>query len=197
MLVCDDDELAARVRVRSLHGLDKDAWKRYSATGLGTYTIQYPGFKYNMTDIQASLGIHQLARIESALDRRGEIWDRYNEGFHDLEGIEVPPASLHADESDLHAKHLYTLWFDWDRLGMDRQQLMVELRNAGVGTGWHFPALHLQEFYSTKYGILPGSFPVAESIAERTLSLPLSGALHDSEVERVVASVRALVGQYV
>jgi dTDP-4-amino-4,6-dideoxygalactose transaminase len=197
MLVTDDEEIAGKVRARSLHGLDKDAWKRYASDGKGVYTVQYPGFKYNMTDMQASLGIHQLARIEWTAKRRAELWERYNSAFCDLDEIEIPEVARDPDSDGRHAKHLYTLWFDWDQLGTDRHSLMSELRNAGIGTGWHFPALHLQAFYSEKYGHRPGAFPIAEKIAERTLSLPMSAALQDGEAERVIASVRALAGRYV
>ena len=195
MLVTDDPEIDARVRTRSLHGLDRDAWKRYSSTALGIYRVEYPGYKYNMTDIQAALGIHQLAKLDLKLERRAEIWRLYNEAFSDLEGVGIPQASLDADVSGQHAKHLYTLWIDWLALGIDRPTLMMELREAGIGSGWHFPALHVQSWYAEKYGYTRGMFPVAESIADRTLSLPFSAGLTDSEVDRVIDCFRAIVMQ--
>jgi dTDP-4-amino-4,6-dideoxygalactose transaminase len=191
MLVTDDEQLAETARVRSLHGLDNDAWKRYASGFYGEYELQYPGFKYNMTDIQASLGIHQLERIERSLSRREEIWNRYNKAFASLEGVTIPPVSL-ADAPGRHARHLYTLWLDWQTLGIDRRDFVVRLKDVGVGTGWHFRALHLQRHYREKYGYAPGDFPVAEWIAERTVSIPLSAALTDADVDRVISAIRTV-----
>ncbi len=176
--------------MRGLHGLDNDAWKRYSTNnGAGVYELLYAGHKYNMTDLQASLGIHQLSRIERTQSRRTAIWSRYNEAFGDIRGLDVPPVSLEPDVSGFHAKHLYTLWFDWTTLRFDRPQLIAELKSKGVGIGWHFPALHLQRYYREKYGWTPGSFPNAESVSTRTVSIPISAALSDEDVERVVEAV--------
>lgn len=193
MLATDDEEVARRARVRGLHGLDRDAWKRYSTSGTGIYRVEYPGYKYNMTDIQASLGIHQLARIEKYHERRRQVWAIYNDAFSELPGIDLLPVSLRPDDSGRHARHLYTVLCDWLELGIDRITLVERLREAGIGTGWHFPALHLEPWYSERYGFKPGMFPVAESIANRTLSLPLSAALHDSEVERVASVFSSIV----
>jgi dTDP-4-amino-4,6-dideoxygalactose transaminase len=192
MLVTDDEHLAETARVRSLHGLDNDAWKRYASGFYGEYELQYPGFKYNMTDLQASLGIHQLERIERAWSRRAEIWERYNHAFTSLPGVTIPPVSL-ADGLGRHARHLYTLWLDWHELGFDRRHFVVALKDLGIGTGWHFRALHLQRHYREKYDYAPGDFPVAEWIADRTVSLPLSAALSDADVDRVIAAVRTVV----
>jgi dTDP-4-amino-4,6-dideoxygalactose transaminase len=191
MLVTDSDELAHSARVRSLHGLDHDAWSRYSSGAYGSYELECPGFKYNMTDIQASLGIHQLMSIEKRHERRREIWARYNRSFQGLEhrGIYVPPASLDADLHGRHARHLYTLWVNWRELGCSRREFVQRLSALGVGTGWHFRAVHLQKYYAEKYGYADGAFPVAETIADRTISIPLSSALSDAEVGRVIDAV--------
>jgi dTDP-4-amino-4,6-dideoxygalactose transaminase len=193
MLVTDSAELAADARVRSLHGLDNDAWQRYSGGRYQTYEGVNAGFKYNMTDLQASLGIHQLARIEQSHVRRREIWERYNDAFNDLEGIEIPPVSLEAPLDRRHARHLYTLWFRWEELGLDRHDVVEALADLGVGVGWHFRSVHLQRFYRERYGYEPGAYPVAEAIAEKTLSIPFSAALTDAEVARVIAAVRSVV----
>ncbi len=194
MLVTDDEELAAETRVRSLHGLDNDAWKRYSTNnGAGIYELLYPGHKYNMTDIQASLGIHQLARVERTQERRTEIWHRYNEVFSELYGVKLPPVSQAPDERGLHAKHLYTMWFDWPRLGFERADLIAGLKQYGVGIGWHFPAVHLQRYYREKYAWRFGSFPNAEAISNRTISIPMSAALSDFDVDRIIDAVTSLV----
>jgi dTDP-4-amino-4,6-dideoxygalactose transaminase len=193
MLVTDDEAIARCASVRRLHGLDNDAWARYSSTGYREYELVYPGFKYNMTDIQASIGIHQLAKLDAMSERRAEIWTRYNEAFDSLPGIMVPPISLLPPESREHARHLYTLWFDWDAIGFTREALVMQLRAAGIGTGWHFRPVHLHWYYRERYGLEEGNFPVAEWIGNQTVSIPLSAALQDNEVERVIASVTALV----
>jgi dTDP-4-amino-4,6-dideoxygalactose transaminase len=193
MLATNDDALAERARVRSLHGLDNDAWARYSSGTYGVYELVYPGFKYNMTDIQASLGIHQLRRVEHALRRRIVIWNRYNEAFSKLRGITVPPVAYEGDRFGRHARHLYTLWFDWAELESHREEVVEILRKRGVGTGWHFKAVHLQKYYRKRYDYSWGDFPVAENIADRTVSLPLSSALTDEMADRVIDAVRSVV----
>jgi dTDP-4-amino-4,6-dideoxygalactose transaminase len=193
MLVTDDEALAEATRTASLHGLDNDAWKRYSSRRFRNYEVVYPGFKYNMTDLQASLGIHQLARIEWAHRRRSEIWARYNDAFSDIDGVSVPPVALEPDRGGRHARHLYTLWIDWDEVGVPRCDLVDALAADGIGVGWHFAAVHLQRYYRETYGYEPGSLPIAERIAHQTISIPLSAALTDEQVERVIASVTAAV----
>src|SRR5262249_1365343 len=145
-----------------------------------------PGFKYNMTDVQASLGIHQLARLEASHARRCRIWSRYNEAFLDLRHAEIPPVSLRALHDRRHARHLYTLWFDWEEGDGRRDDAVAALARLGVGVGWHFRAVHLHPFYRDCYGYGAGDFPVAERISRRTLSLPLSAAVTDEQVERVI-----------
>jgi dTDP-4-amino-4,6-dideoxygalactose transaminase len=188
-----DQEFLDRARLVSLHGMSRDAWKRYDKEGSWFYEVVLPGFKYNMTDLQASLGIHQLARIEHAHRRRSEIWARYNEAFCDLDGIRIPPVALESVGAGRHARHLYTLWLDWDELGLSRGELVDALAADGIGVGWHFSAVHLQRYYRERYGYEPGSLPVAERIANQTLSLPLSAAITNEQVERVIASVAATV----
>lgn len=193
MLVTNHEDLAEVARARSLHGLDNDAWSRYSSGGYKEYDMQYPGFKYNMTDLQASLGIHQLKRLESAFDRRVEIWHTYNDAFRSLPGVRIPPVALSEDRHGRHARHLYALWLDWRELGFGRREFMTAMRDRGVGTGWHFKAVHLHSFYRQKYGYESGCFPWSESIAERTVSIPLSSALTDAQVDRIVRTVTDLL----
>jgi len=195
MFVTNNRELADEARIRSLHGLDNDAWRRYAGgpSRHRTYEAVNPGFKYNMTDLQASLGLHQLARIDRSHARRCEIWDRYNEEFIDLETVEIPPVSLQQTRDRRHARHLYTLWFDWDELGFGREEAVDFFSDCGIGVGWHFHAVHLHRFYRERYGYARGDFPIAEDISNRTLSIPLSAALTDEEVSRIVAAVRLLV----
>ncbi|HEY4346973.1 MAG TPA: DegT/DnrJ/EryC1/StrS aminotransferase family protein [Gaiellaceae bacterium] len=192
MLVTDGEDLALESRVRSLHGLDNDAWKRYTTGYNRSYELVRPGFKYNMTDLQAALGIHQLERLERSHARRTEIWERYNEAFGNLDGVRIPPISLTGDARGRHARHLYTLWFDWERLGLRREEAITKFAQQGVGVGWHFRALHLQRYYRERYGYEPGSFPIAEKIAHRTISIPMSPALNDAQVEQVIHAVRTV-----
>jgi dTDP-4-amino-4,6-dideoxygalactose transaminase len=193
MLVTFDDALAADARIRRLHGLSSDAWRRYARGAFGNYGVQFPGFKYNMTDMQAALGLHQLARLMDSHARRRAIWDRYNDALGDMPGVQIPPTALAPGDGSRHALHLYALWIDWDEAGLTRREFVEGLRDQGVGTGWHFPAIHLQPYYRERYGYERGSFPIAESIADRTVSIPLSAALTDDQVDRVIASVRSVL----
>ena len=196
MLATDDARIATRARIESLHGLDNDAWKRYTTNnGAGVYQLEYAGYKYNMTDIQASLGIHQLARIHDTLARRAEIWSRYMDVFGGLEGLDILACSSDIPNISAHARHLFTVLPDWQKIGTNRWGLIAKLRDMGVGVGWHFPPLHLQKFYVDKYGYKPGAFPVAEEIAARTMSLPMSARLTDDDVDRVIASVGSAIGR--
>jgi len=194
MLVTNSRELADEARIRSLHGLDNDAWRRYAGgpSRHRTYEAVNPGFKYNMTDLQASLGLHQLARVVRSHERRCEIWDRYNDEFIDLEAVEIPPVSLQPTRDRRHARHLYTLWFDWKELGCGREEAVDFFSARGIGVGWHFHAVHLHRFYRERYGYARGDFPIAEDISSRTLSIPLSAAVTDEQVDRIVAAVREL-----
>ena len=192
MLVTDDEEIASVARIAGLHGLDNDAWKRYSSGRYGRYELTRPGWKYNMTDMQAALGIHQLARIEGSLARRAEIWSRYNDAFRGVPGVTIPPVALEPDATGRHARHLYTLWLDWRELELDREATVNELYALGVGTGWHFQAAHLHRYYRDHYGYGVGMYPVAEAIADSTISIPLSAVLTDEQVERVVGAVTSL-----
>lgn len=186
MVLTDDEELANRIKIYALHGMSKDAWKRYSDEGFKHYEILFPGFKYNMMDIQAALGLHQLERIETNWIRRDEIWRKYDEAFRDL------PLHLPADPEPgtRHARHLYTILVDDARTSVTRDELQQRLHAEGIGTGIHYVAIHLHPFYRQTFGYRRGDFPEAEYISDRTLSLPLSAKLTDADVERVIGAVR-------
>jgi len=180
---------ADQIRIHGLHGMSCDAWLRYSDVGYKHYQVLYPGYKFNMTDMQASLGIHQLARVEESWKRRSEIWERYNHVFsNDPIGIPMPE-----EANTKHARHLYTVLIDPDRAGMTRDDFQVKLFDMNIGTGIHFMALHLHEFYAKTYGYKRGDFPNAEFISERTLSLPLSPGLSDEDINDVMEAVQALL----
>lgn len=193
MLTTDDPAIAERLRLIRLHGISHDAWKRYSASGFVPYETIEPGYKYNLTDLQASLGLHQLARIEDNLAVRERHWSTYDRVFAELDSVETP-APIQPKEG--HARHLYTILLRPDRLDIDRGQFLEALRAENIGTGIHFTAVHLHAYYRHKYDYRLGDFPNAEEIGSRTVSLPLSAKLTDSDVHDVTAAVRKVVTYY-
>jgi dTDP-4-amino-4,6-dideoxygalactose transaminase len=191
MVTTSNAELAERIRVLSLHGLSKDAWKRYSSSGFQHYDVIYPGFKYNMTDMEAALGIHQLERLEANIARREEIWARYDEAFQDLP-LEVPAP---AEPDTRHARHLYTLLVDIDAVDITRDEVLNALQAENIGTGVHYRALHLQPYYRDLLDHQPEDFPNTLHVSERTLSIPLSTLLTDEDVEDVIAALYRVLGK--
>ena len=189
MVTTDDDEVAAKLKMYGLHGLSADAWHRFSDKGYKHYQVVFPGFKYNMTDLQASLGLHQLGRLEAQLARRNEIWRRYDEAFADL-SVRLPAP---AEPDTVHARHLYTLRVSPEGCGKSRNEVLQELHIRGIGTGVHYTALHLHPYYRETFGYREGMFPHAEEIGASTLSLPLSAKLSDGDVRRVIEAVREVL----
>ncbi len=173
------------IRVASLHGMSRDAWARYTPSGRADYDVVMPGFKYNMMDIQAALGIHQLARIERQLSSREAIWHGYESGLAEL------PLTLPAptEPGTRHARHLFTVLVDSEICGTSRDDLQLALKTRGIGTSVHFKALHLHPYYAERFELERGMFPEAEFISDRTLSLPLSPALTEPEIDRVIEAV--------
>jgi len=192
MVTTDNEELANMIKIYALHGMSKDAWKRFSDEGYKHYQVIYPGFKYNMTDMQASMGIHQLKRIEAGAVRRKALWEKYNNAFRDLPCF--VPAPVEVDTR--HAYHLYTLLVDLEKLTVDRDAIMNALHKENIGTGVHYAALHLHPYYANTFGYKKGDFPNAEYISDRTLSLPFSPKLTDQDAEDVVSAVTAVLNRY-
>lgn len=189
MVVTDSDEFAGKIKVLGLHGMSKDAWKRFGDEGYKHYQVVHAGFKYNMMDIQAALGIHQLPRVDEYWKRREEIWNRYNEAFKGLP-VFTPKA---AEPDTRHAYHLYTLLIDIDRAAVTRDQFLDGMTQAGIGVGVHYLALNLQPFYQTAFGYMRGDCPNAEWVSDRTVSIPISAKLTDSDVDRVIEAVRGIL----
>jgi dTDP-4-amino-4,6-dideoxygalactose transaminase len=189
MIVTGDDALAKRMRRLSLHGMSHDAWKRYTGAGSWYYEVQEVGYKNNMTDLQASLGIHQLRKLDGFIERRAEIARRYAEAFAGLAEIDVPV--LHADRK--HAWHLFVIRLGLERLGIDRAEFIEQLRARNIGTSVHFIPVHLHPFYREHYGYREGDYPCAERLYERIVSLPLYPAMTDDDVEAVVEAVRDVI----
>lgn len=185
MAVTNDDSLADRMRSMSLHGLSQDAWKRFSG-GPWDYRIVAPGFKYNLTDIASSIGIHQLRRAEVLRQCREQLAERYREAFADLSAVELPP--VHADR--LHSWHLFPLRLRTEQLVIDRNGFIDALKARGIGTSVHWRPLHLHPYYETSFGWRPGDLPVASAVWQRLVSLPLSPTLTDAEADLVVQAVR-------
>ncbi len=186
MVTTADESWANRIKILALHGLSGDAWKRFSDEGFRHYEVVEPGFKYNMTDLQAALGIHQLRRVEENLERRQRIWHVYDEAFSDLP-VHLPPAE---SPGTRHARHLYTLLLDLDRLRVGRDRVQLSLHRQRIGTGIHYHAIHRHDYYRRTFGYERDEFPNASWISDRTLSLPLSPKLTDEDVADVVAAVR-------
>jgi dTDP-4-amino-4,6-dideoxygalactose transaminase len=192
MLTTADPAWASRVKTLALHGLSADAWKRFSDEGFKHYEVIEPGFKYNMMDLQAALGLHQLQRVEANLVRRRDMWARYDDAFANLPAF-LPPRE---EEDTRHARHLYTLLFDLDRLRVGRDEVQSALHRQHIGTGIHYRALHLHRYYREALGYARGDLPNAEWISDRTLSLPLSLKLTDDDVDDVIFAVRCTLEHF-
>ncbi|MDP2709007.1 MAG: DegT/DnrJ/EryC1/StrS family aminotransferase, partial [bacterium] len=169
MLTTNNKTWADICRVRRLHGISADAWKRYSAEGYKPYEAIYPGFKYNMMDLQASLGIHQLKRAKANLKIRNKYWKLYTQAFTKLDGV-IPPTPF--EPKTVHAMHLYAINLELDKLTINRNQFIDALKDENIGAGVHFSALHLHQYYRKTFGYKRGGFPNAEWIGDRTVSLP-------------------------
>ena len=190
MVVTNDDRRADMIKVLALHGMNKDAWKRFSDDGYKHYEVVYAGFKYNMTDMQAALALHQLPRIDRSWERRRELWKRYDAAFAGLRCITPAPE----EPNTRHGYHLYTPLVDITRAGRTRDEVLTELTRLRIGTGVHYLALHTQPYYAKTLGYKPGDFPNAEFISERTLSLPLSPKLSDQDADDVINAFGAALG---
>ena len=180
-----DPEFLAQARVVSLHGMSRDAWKRYDQGGGWFYEVVLPGFKYNMTDIQAALGLCQLRKLEQFQRRRREIVSQYNRAFLDEPALELPVTRPEVE----HAWHLYALRLRLEALTISRDRFIEELAERNIGTSVHFIPIHLHPYYRDRYGFTPASFPVACSNYQRLLSLPLNPALTDQDVSDVIEGV--------
>jgi perosamine synthetase len=189
MLATDDDELAATLRVRRLHGMSKDAWKRYTAQGSWRYDVLYPGFKYNTTDVNSALGLVQLRRLHELRNAREQIAHRYSELLRDVPGLDLPRPRPHVE----NAWHLYVVRIHAEVTGVSRDRLIQQLQEAGIGTSVHFVPLHLHSYYRDAFGYRPEDFPVATRAAERVLSLPLFPDMQPSDVEYVAETLARLV----
>lgn len=192
MVTTNNKEYADLVKIYSLHGLSSDAWKRYSDEGFKHYLVQVPGYKYNMMDLQAAIGIHQFARFEENQKRRAEVWEIYNEALKGLPlKMPAPP-----EKDTKHAYHLYTILVDLEKIKVDREVIQEALHAENIGIGVHFIAVHLHPFYQKKYGFKRGDFPNAEYISDRTISLPFSAKLTESDLNDVIKALKKIFMYY-
>jgi dTDP-4-amino-4,6-dideoxygalactose transaminase/lipopolysaccharide/colanic/teichoic acid biosynthesis glycosyltransferase len=179
-------------RTWSLHGMSRDAWKRYGEGGSWRYDVIHAGFKYNMTDIQAAIGIHQLAKLAKFHARRKEIAGQYNQAFAELESLQVPAQRANVD----HAWHVYPLRLHLDHLSISRDLLIEKLATRQIGSSVHFIPIHLHRYYREKYGYRPGEFPVAYREFQRMVSLPLHPGMSDQDVGDVIEGVLGIVREH-
>jgi perosamine synthetase len=192
MVTTNNADLANRVRLMSLHGISKDAWKRFSAEGTWYYEILAPGYKSNMTDIAAALGLCQLDRCDDFWDRRQTIAARYDAAFADLPEIIMPGRT----DDVQHAWHLYVIQLDAPQLTIDRAEFIRRLNEAGVGTSVHYLPLHMHPMYRERYGYRPQDLPVARQAYERMISLPIYPRMTDEEVDYVGETVRSILEEH-
>lgn len=190
MVLARDEASAARIKVLALHGMSKDAWKRFGDDGYKHYSVVELGYKYNMMDLQAAIGLHQLPRLEGWLLRRGEIWRRYDAAFASLP-LELPAQPA---PDTRHALHLYTVLLDEARARLTRDEFLSAMTAQGIGVGVHYLAIPEHPYYQQRFGWRPEAWPIATEIGRRTVSLPLSGALSDADVADVIAAVMEILG---
>jgi len=186
MVLAKSEEDLARIKMLALHGMSKDAWKRFSDEGYKHYFVVETGFKYNMMDLQAAIGIHQLQRVEANWLRREEIWQQYNEAFAGLP-VTLPAAP---EPYTRHAYHLYTILIDVEQTGISRDEFLDEMTANNVGVGVHYVSVPEHPVYQEKFSWLPEDYPNAMRIGRQTVSLPLSAGLTDAEIARVIEVVR-------
>lgn len=189
MATTENPEWAERMRLMSLHGISQDAWRRYTTEGSWNYEILYPGYKYNLTDIAAAIGLQQLKRCDQFWEARRRIATMYDEGFADLQEIRVPVCRTDVQ----HAWHLYVIQLELERLRVSRNQFIETLKKKNIGTSVHFIPLHLHPYYRDTFGYKPQDFPNASAVFERVVSLPIYPKMTEADVRAVIEAVRAVV----
>ncbi|NIA08729.1 MAG: aminotransferase class I/II-fold pyridoxal phosphate-dependent enzyme [Nitrospiraceae bacterium] len=193
MILCNNIERANRMRRLCFHGISRDAWKRYSKGGVPQYEVREPGFKYNMLDLEAAIGLHQFEQLEKFNGRRADLARNYDHLLADIP--EIRPLGI-PSYPHKHAWHLYIVRLEIEALTIDRDRFLLALRDENIGTGLHFPAVHLQRFYREKYGYRPGVLPNAEWNSERLFSLPLYPLLEEKDQEDVAEALRKIIEKY-
>lgn len=192
MATSENEEYAERMRILSLHGISKDAWKRYARDGEWRYEILEAGYKYNLTDLQAALGLVQLKKCDAMWRRRQSLAERYTNFLSRLDAYQVPGVAAHVQ----HAWHLFVVLVDPSVLSIHRDRVIKELTLRGIGASVHFIPLHLHPLYQQRLGYKVGQFPVAERLFDRCISLPLSPAMTDDDADRVLEALADIARRY-
>lgn len=189
MVTTDNDDLATRMRMMRLHGIGRDAWKRYSAEGSWFYEVLDVGYKYNLTDIQSAIGIVQLAKCDRMRTARAEIATRYTEEFSKERALQVPAIGDNCDS----AWHLYVLRLNLEEISITRSEMIEKLRERGIGTSVHFIPLHMHPYYRNAYGYVAEDFPVASKQYQRYISLPIFPGMTSTQVDYVIENVLEII----
>jgi dTDP-4-amino-4,6-dideoxygalactose transaminase len=190
MVTTDSKEIAERIKVMRLHGINRDIWDRYTSDKPNWYyEVVAPGYKYNMSDIMAAIGIHQLKKVERFRKRRAQIAAAYNEAFSDLP---LKPPHV-ACREDIHAWHLYVIQLELEKINMTRDEFIEKMTEKGIGTSVHFIPLHMHPYWRDQYGFKPQDFPVALDCYQRSVSLPIYSKMSDGDVDRVINAVREIL----
>ena len=192
MATTENSEWAERMRMMSLHGISHDAWKRYTKEGSWYYEILYPGFKYNLTDIAAAIGIEQLKKCNQFWETRQRIAMNYAKAFADLQEIQLPACR----DGVQHAWHLFVIQLNIERLKINRNQFIEALREKEIGTSVHFIPLHFHPYYRDTFGYKPEDFPNASAVFDRIISLPIYPKMTEGNVRDVIVAVRQIVQEY-
>lgn len=193
-MVCTPDEtLAEEISLLKFHGMSREAWKRFAASGTPNYDIMLPGYKYNMMDIQAAIGLHQLPRLDGFIDRRKEIAEQYNTAFADLAELALP---AYAPYQQRHAWHLYTPLIRTELLTIDRDRFMAELKELNIGSGLHYKAIHHHSWYRENLSLADTELPNASYASDRILSLPLFPGMSDNDANDVIAAVTDVITRF-
>ena len=192
MLVLNDESLADKIRILRLHGISRDAWKRYGKSGFAHWELHSPGFKYNMADINAALGIHQLKKVNHFLELRKKYSSLYDLAFSKIPELETLETRDYAEP----AHHLYIISLRLEQLTVSRDEFLDAIQSKGIGVAVHYKGLHLQPYYRKEYSIPQGKFTVATRYSERVISLPLYPRMSVGDIERVIGVVRDLIDRY-
>jgi dTDP-4-amino-4,6-dideoxygalactose transaminase len=192
MATTANPEWTERMRIMGLHGISQDAWKRYTAEGSWYYEILYPGFKYNLTDIAAAIGLEQLKKCTQFWESRQRYAALYHEGFQDVPAIITP----YVAPDRQHAWHLYIIQLDLEQLCIGRNEFIALLKQENIGTSVHFIPLHLHPYYRNTFTYRPEDFPTASAVFERIISLPIYPKMSDADLQRVIDTVRTLVKRH-
>jgi dTDP-4-amino-4,6-dideoxygalactose transaminase len=192
MATTNNPEWADRMRMMSLHGISKDAWKRYTNEGSWYYEVQFPGYKYNLTDIAAAMGVEQLKKCDRFAEARRRIATVYDEAFADLPEIRTPVCRT----ENQHAWHLYVIQLNSQRLHIARNEFIDALKEKNIGTSVHFIPLHIHPYYRNTFGYQPQDFPNASGVFERIISLPIYPKMTELDVQNVVTAVKDIVKKY-